>query len=108
MQCQYCSVVCRLKVDTENFRKKNFDAKQVVVDETSPDLDLWVYINHSSGKLSLYPGKKENILKPDGWLIEKKTTAAQLLLKQKFPLDDGLEDTSIIGPLVSPAFSEFV
>ena len=47
-------------------------------------------------------------MKPDGWLIEKKTTAAQLLLKQKFPLVDGLEDTSIIGPLVSPAFSEFV
>ena len=30
------------------------------------------------------------------------------MLKQKFPFVDGLEDTSTIGPLVSPAFSEFI
>ena len=43
----------------------NFDAKFIVVDEISRDPVLWVYINNSSGKRSLNPGNKENILKPE-------------------------------------------
>lgn len=86
----------------------NFDAKFIVVDETSRDPVLWVYINNSSGKRSLNPGNKENILKPHDWHVDKEITVAQVLLKQKFPFVDGLEATSIIGPLVSPAFSEFI
>ena len=43
----------------------NFDAKFIVVDETSRDPVLWVYINNSSGKRSLNPGNKENIFKPE-------------------------------------------
>lgn len=43
----------------------NFDAKFIVVDETSRDPVFWVYINNSSGKRSLNPGNKENILKPE-------------------------------------------
>ena len=39
--------------------------------------------------------------------MDKEVTAAQLLSKQQFPYVDGLEDTSIVDPLVSPAFSEF-
>ncbi|PFX22793.1 hypothetical protein AWC38_SpisGene12689 [Stylophora pistillata] len=86
----------------------NSDAKFIVVDETSPDPDVWVDIPDSNGKLTLYPGNKENILRPDGWLIDKEVTAAQLLLKEQFPCVNGLEDTSIIGPLVSPTLHEFV
>ena len=44
----------------------NFDAKFIVVDETSRDPVLWVYIKYiSRGKRSLNPGNKENILKPE-------------------------------------------
>ena len=43
----------------------NFDAKFIVVDETSRDPVFWVYINNSSGMRSLNPGNKENILKPE-------------------------------------------
>lgn len=84
------------------------DAKFIVVDEKSPDRDDRVDIPHSNGKLTLYSGNKGNILRPEDWLMDKEVTAAQLLLKQQFPYVDGLEDTSIVDPLVSPAFSEFV
>lgn len=47
-------------------------------------------------------------MKPHGWHVDKEITVVQVLLRQKFPFVDGLEDTSIIGPLVSPAFSEFI
>lgn len=47
-------------------------------------------------------------VKPHGWHVDKEITVVQVLLRQKFPFVDGLEDTSIIGPLVSPAFSEFI
>lgn len=60
------------------------NADVIVVDETSPDPDVWVEIPHSNGKLTLYPANKDNILSPDGWLIDKEITASQILLKNNF------------------------
>ena len=86
----------------------SLDSKFIVVNETPPDPDLWVVLTYISGKLCIFPGNKENILKPHDWHVDKEITVAQVLLKQKFPFVDGLEATSIIGPLVSPAFSKFI
>ena len=86
----------------------SLDSEFIVVDETPPDPDLWVVLTCISGKLSIFPGNKENIQKPHDWHVDKEITVAQVLLKQKFPFVDGLEATSIIGPLVSPAFSKFI
>lgn len=64
----------------------SLDSKFIVVNETPPDPDLWVVLTCISGKLSIFPGNKENILKPHDWHVDKEITVAQVLLKQNFPL----------------------
>jgi len=76
--------------------------------QPGPDPQIWLEIQHSDGKFTLYPGNKENILKDDGWLCDSEITAGQLLLKHQFSHVDGLRDSAIIGPLVTPVKSEFV
>ncbi|CAH3124470.1 unnamed protein product, partial [Pocillopora meandrina] len=48
------------------------------------------------------------ILNKITWLCDSEIHAGQILLKQKFPLVDGLRDPVIVGALVTPAISEFV
>ena len=82
----------------------------VSIDENSLDPDMWIdYRDQTAGsKLRLYADSKKLILNPRGWLHDSEVEAAQKLLKMKFPLVDDLEDSAIIGNLVTPATTEFV
>ena len=78
------------------------------VDDTSPDPQKWLEIVHDDGRFNLYSENKENILNATGWLCDSEVTAAQYIFKANFPHIDGLRDSAMIGPLVTPVESELV
>ena len=83
----------------------------LVIADSSPDPKSWLHLQDPedpTSTLTLYEDSKDHILNKTTWLCDSEIHAGQILLKQKFPLVDGLRDPVIVGALVTPAISEFV
>ena len=83
----------------------------LVIADSSPDPKSWLHLQDPedpTSTLILYEDSKDHILNKTTWLCDSEIHAGQILLKQKFPLVDGLRDPVIVGALVTPAISEFV
>ena len=83
----------------------------LAIDDSSPDPKSRLHLQDPedpTSTLILYEDLKDHILNKTTWLCDSEIHAGQILLKQKFPLVDGLRDSTTVGALVTPAISEFV
>ena len=80
----------------------------VVVDSNTPEAKYWIHHNLNNKAVYLYDESRERI-QSGGWLADSEVSAAQQMLKNQFPLVDGLRDTSVVtGDLTTPCTSQFV